>query len=224
MVAAEEHLRRSKRQRILLVSVGLGLAVVVGVVLVARAVGGNGNSAASSTTTPTTSDVSTTVPGSVASRPCVKQAGALPAGAPKVPVQVGPPPTKLVTVDLHKGTGAVVQPDANVTVDYIGVACSTGKVFDSSYARNQPFTTSLDGVVDGWKQGIPGMRVGGTRLLGIPPSLGYGSVSPGAGIAPDETLWFVVKVDKITPPTTTTTAAPATTTTTPAGTTTTSGS
>ena len=120
--------------------------------------------------------------------------GALPAGAPAVLIPVGPPPKTLVKVDYKIGTGAVVKKNATVTVNYIGVSCSTGKIFDSSYSRKQAFTTSLDAVVPGWGQGIPGMRVGGERLLGIPPALGYGSQSPGAGIAPDETLWFVVQV------------------------------
>ena len=75
-------------------------------------------------------------------------------------------------VDLQKGTGPVVTPAATVTVDYIGVACSTGRIFDSSYQQNQSFTTTLSDVVPGWQQGIPGMRVGGSRLLGIPPALG----------------------------------------------------
>ncbi len=122
--------------------------------------------------------------------------GTLPPGAPAVLIPVGPPPKKLVKVDYKVGTGAVVKPHATVSVNYVGVACSTGKIFDASYSHSPPgpYTTSLDAVVPGWGQGIPGMRVGGERLLGIPPALGYGSQSPGAGIAPDETLWFVVQV------------------------------
>jgi FKBP-type peptidyl-prolyl cis-trans isomerase len=198
MVAAEEHLRRSKRQRVLLAGVGLLLAVAVGVVLVARAVGNDDSGKPASSTNTSTS--SGTPVGSVAEKPCVAVSDALPPGAPKVPLKIGPPPTKLVKVDLQKGTGAVVKPNAEVTVDYIGVACSTGKIFDSSYQRNESFTTKLGDVVVGWQQGIPGMRVGGQRLLGVPPALGYGSVSPGPGVAPDETLWFVVKVDKTSGP------------------------
>ena len=212
--AAEEHLRRTKRRRIVLVGGGLALAVIVGVVLVAKAVNKNDNPSAGGSTTTTQSL-------SVAGKPCVKVSDALPAGAPNVPVQVGPPPTKLVKVDLKPGTGAVVQPGATVTVDYIGVACSTGKIFDSSYQRNQSYTTSLGDVVLGWQQGIPGMRVGGSRLLGIPSKLGYGATGSEPTIAPDESLWFVVKVDKAEPPATTTTASPATTTTAAAGATTT---
>ena len=85
-------------------------------------------------------------------------------------------------------------PGATVTVDYIGVACSTGKIFDSSYCRGQSATFPLTGVIPGWSNGIPGMKVGGARLLGIPPAEAYGNQGSPPDIAPDETLWFVVKV------------------------------
>ena len=63
----------------------------------------------------------------------------------------------------------------------------------SSYSRGEPATFPLSNVIPGWQQGIPGMKVGGTRLLGIPAALAYGSSPPpGSGIAPDEPLWFVV--------------------------------
>jgi peptidylprolyl isomerase len=137
----------------------------------------------------------TTVAPSAAGKPCVAQTGTAPAGAPVVPVKVGPPPTALVTEDLTVGTGATVNPGATVTVDYIGVACSTGAIFDSSYSRGQPAPFPLDQVIPGWTQGIPGMKVGGVRLLGIPAELAYGDQPPsGADIAPGETLWFVVTV------------------------------
>jgi peptidylprolyl isomerase len=197
-VAVQEAQRRAQRQRLTVAAIGLGLAVVVAIVLVARARGNSGSSASSTTSTvaSTTSGPPTTVAGSVAGKPCVAMSGAVPAGAPEVPVKVGPPPTQLVRQDLKLGTGAVVKPNATVTVNYIGVSCSTGKIFDSSYSRHQPFTTALAKVVPGWTQGIPGMRVGGERLLGIPPALAYGPTSPAVGIAPDETLWFVVQVLK----------------------------
>lgn len=114
-----------------------------------------------------------------------------PAGAPKVPVKVGPPPTKLVKEDLKVGTGAVVKPGANVKVDYIGVSCSTGKIFDSSYKSDQGADFGLNDVIRGWTDGIPGMKVGGQRVLGIPSAQAYGPQGR-EGIAPDEALWFVV--------------------------------
>ena len=139
----------------------------------------------------------TTAPGgseSAAGKPCVPVADPLPAGAPAVPVKVGPPPTQLVKEDLKPGTGATVAPGNNVTVNYIGVSCSTGKIFDSSYQRNQPVTFGLTGVIKGWTDGIPGMQVGGQRLLGIPPDQGYGQRGSPPDIGSGETLWFVVEV------------------------------
>lgn len=148
-----------------------------------------------STTAPSTStDPADEAPASADGKPCVPVAGALPAGAPKVPVRVGEPPTKLVTEDLKQGTGALVTASQTLTVNYIGVSCSTGKIFDSSYKTGTPATFPLSGVIPGWQQGIPGMKVGGQRLLGIPPDLGYGEQGSGADIAPNETLWFVVEV------------------------------
>jgi peptidylprolyl isomerase len=151
---------------------------------------------------------------SAAGKPCVAVADPLPAGAPDVPVQVGPPPTELVKEDLVVGDGDEVVAGATVTVNYIGVACSTGKIFDSSYEGGKPATFSLNQVITGWSEGIPGMKVGGQRLLGIPSEMAYGTTgSPSGGIAPDEALWFVVEVTKAVAPTTTTNSAAASTTT-----------
>ena len=86
---------------------------------------------------------------------------------------------------------------ATVTVNYIGVSCSNGKIFDSSYSRNQPATFSLTGVIKGWTDGIPGMNVGGQRLLGIPADQAYGAQGNPPDIAPDEPLWFVVEVTEV---------------------------
>ncbi len=133
-------------------------------------------------------------PEAAAGKPCVPVAGALPAGAPEVPVKVGPPPSKLVAEDLKPGTGAVVSLEQTLSVNYIGVSCSTGKIFDSSYETGQPVSFPLNQVIEGWQQGLPGMKVGGQRLLGIPPELGYSDTGSGADIAPGETLWFVVEV------------------------------
>jgi peptidylprolyl isomerase len=129
-------------------------------------------------------------------KPCVAMAEAPPAGAPQVPVKVGPPPTSLVREDLQAGTGAEAAATSTVTVDYIGVSCSTGKIFDTSYGKT-PATFPLGNVIPGWQQGIPGMKVGGTRLLGIPSELAYGAQGYPPDIAPDETLWFVVKLNAV---------------------------
>jgi peptidylprolyl isomerase len=154
---------------------------------------GTSVNAGGSSTLPTLPDTTSNVE-SAAGKPCVAMTGTPPAGAPAVPVKVGPPPTELVAEDLEVGTGAEVAQGATVTVDYIGVACSTGVIFDSSYSRGQPAQFPLDQVIPGWTQGLPGMKVGGSRLLGIPAELAYGDQGAPPDIAPGETLWFVVKV------------------------------
>lgn len=103
------------------------------------------------------------------------------------------PPAGLVTVDVVDGSGDAVAAGATVTVDYCGVGLDSGALFDSSWARGQPATFPLDGVILGWQEGIPGMKPGGRRLLIIPGDLAYGpNPPPGSGIGPNETLVFVV--------------------------------
>ncbi|HSX45870.1 MAG TPA: FKBP-type peptidyl-prolyl cis-trans isomerase [Candidatus Saccharimonadia bacterium] len=97
--------------------------------------------------------------------------------------------------DLTPGTGATVKPGATVTVDYTGAVASTGKIFQSSKDSGQPVTFPLSGVIAGWSQGIPGMKVGGTRRLLIPASLAYGANPPqGSGIPANADLVFDVTV------------------------------
>ena len=113
---------------------------------------------------------------------------------PVVTVPSTPPPTKLVTKDLVQGTGQAASQGKSVTVNYVGVLYKNGKEFDSSWSRNQPFTTSLapGSVISGWVQGLNGMKVGGRRELIIPPSLGYGKAGSPPTIPPNSTLVFVV--------------------------------
>jgi peptidylprolyl isomerase len=196
--AAIENARRQQNRRRLLAAIGVGVLVIALVAAFALNSGGGGTKTASTPTTrPSSSTASTTVPtlASAAGKPCVAVADPLPMGAPDVPIDVGPPPAQLVVKDLKDGTGAAVTATQKLTVDYIGVSCSTGKIFDSSYKRGNPADFTLSEVIKGWQDGIVGMKVGGQRLLGIPPELAYGSnPPPTSGIAPDETLWFVVDV------------------------------
>ena len=181
--------------------IGAGVLIVVALLVLSAVLGGDDDdesdvSAGGSTTTAADGSTATTAApaaGSAAGKPCVA-ATDLPEGAPEVPVKVGPPPEDLVTEDLKVGDGETVPAGATVTAHYIGVSCSTGKVFDSSYERGEPVPFSLTQVVVGWQDGIPGMKVGGRRLLGIPPDQGYGAAGNPPDIAPDETLWFVVEV------------------------------
>jgi FKBP-type peptidyl-prolyl cis-trans isomerase len=122
------------------------------------------------------------------------------ASKPTVVVPKGPAPSHLVVKDLVPGTGKTVSAGQTITVNYVGVLYKNGKEFDSSWKRNQPFTTALSpgSVISGWVQGIAGgkgiapMKVGGRRELIIPPSLGYGKAGSPPTIPPNSTLVFVV--------------------------------
>ncbi|MDQ6616145.1 MAG: FKBP-type peptidyl-prolyl cis-trans isomerase [Actinomycetota bacterium] len=204
MAAAAEARRRAARRRNMLVAAGAAAVAAIAVVvlfLVVSSGGGSKKVAVNSPTTlptsraPSTSSPTTATLASAAGKPCVKLADPLPSGAPDVPVKLGAPPTQLVTEDLKAGTGPTVTATQTLTVNYIGVACSTGKIFDTSYGK-QPATFPLSGVIKGWQTGLPGMKVGGQRLLGIPPDQAYGAQGYPPTIAPAETLWFVVEVVK----------------------------
>jgi peptidylprolyl isomerase len=103
--------------------------------------------------------------------------------------------TQLTVSDITVGTGAVVKPGATVTANYIGVGGLTGKTFDSSFKNGQPANFALANVIQGWQDGLPGMKVGGRRLLVIPAAQAYGANPPaGSGIQPNEPLVFVVDI------------------------------
>jgi peptidylprolyl isomerase len=162
--------------------------------------GGSPNASAPSTASGQTNSTQAGAPtgvGSAQGKPCVARQGTLPSGAPDVPVEIGPAPTKLIVKDLKVGTGAVIPTGATITANYVGVACSTGTIFDSSYAHGPAIQFPLTGVIKGWSDGIPGMKVGGIRLLGIPADQAYGANPPSPDIAPDEALWFVVQPVKL---------------------------
>lgn len=118
---------------------------------------------------------------------------------PTIPKPSGQPPAKLAIQDVVKGHGDPVRSTNEVlTIDYVGASYSTGSEFDSSWSRNAPSVYPLTTYIPGWQQGILGMKTGGRRVLIIPPDLGYGdSPQPGSGIAPGETLIFVVDLRKI---------------------------
>jgi peptidylprolyl isomerase len=105
-------------------------------------------------------------------------------------------PSGLQVVDVVEGTGPAAKEGDAVAVQYVGVSWSSQKQFDASWDRGaQPFTVAPLGrasVIDGWNQGLVGAKVGGRRLLVIPPDLGYGEQGAGGAIGPNETLVFVV--------------------------------
>jgi len=107
---------------------------------------------------------------------------------------------KLQTIDTVVGKGAVVKAGDIVTVHYTGAVAATGTVFQSSLDTGQPVPLELKqgSVIQGWVDGIPGMRVGGTRRLLIPAALAYGATPrAGSGIPPNADLVFDVQLIKI---------------------------
>lgn len=105
--------------------------------------------------------------------------------------------TKLQTIDTKTGNGTAVKSTDTITVNYTGAIAATGKVFESSLDSGQPATFPLNQVIKGWTEGIPGMKVGGTRRLIIPAELAYGSTPPTAAIPPNAALVFDVTLLKI---------------------------
>jgi len=111
---------------------------------------------------------------------------------PEITIPDTDPPAELEITDLVQGDGDEVAEGATVTAHYVGVSWSTGEQFDASWDRGEPTPFSLSGVIPGWTQGLPGVKVGGRRLLVIPPELASADNPPTAEIKPGETLVFVV--------------------------------
>ena len=111
---------------------------------------------------------------------------------PTISKPVGMPPSTLTASDVIVGSGAEVLATSTLTVHYILMAWSTGKIIESSWS-GQPATFPLANVVEGWQKGLPGAKVGGRRLLILPPSMGYGAAGAGP-IGPNETLIFAVDI------------------------------
>lgn len=102
----------------------------------------------------------------------------------------GDAPTTLVSRDIIVGSGETALLTSTLTAHYQLISWKTGEILQSSWT-SQPFDFTLGGVIPGWQEGIPGMKVGGRRLLVIPPDLAYGAAG-GGPIGPNETLAFVV--------------------------------
>jgi peptidylprolyl isomerase len=156
---------------------------------------GSSSSSTTSTTAATTTPTAKPGIGTIADPSAAGTIGT----QPTITVPPGSPPNQLQTKDLIVGTGPAVKAGDKASVQYVGVAYSSKKIFDSSWSRNQPFAFTLGTgtVIPGWDQGVVGMQVGGRREIIIPPSLAYGAQSPGSGIAANDTLVFIVDLVKI---------------------------
>lgn len=101
---------------------------------------------------------------------------------------------QLEILDTVPGTGDEVQPGATVTAHYTGALCADGAIFQSSHDRGEPVTFPLSHVIQGWQQGVPGMKVGGTRRLIIPAAMAYGAQSPAPNIPANSDLVFDIEL------------------------------
>jgi peptidylprolyl isomerase len=110
---------------------------------------------------------------------------------PEIEPTLGDAPTDLVITDLEIGDGAEAAPGATVDVHYVGVDFETGEEFDSSRGRGESIQFPLNGLIRGWQEGIPGMKVGGRRQLVTPPVYAYGPIGGGHRLS-GRTLVFVI--------------------------------
>ncbi len=119
---------------------------------------------------------------------------------PAIPQPTGQPPAELGVEDIVEGKGATAKAGDNVSVQYVGVNFSNGAEFDASWDRGEPFEFTLGAgqVIPGWDEGVAGMKEGGRRKLVIPPDLAYGPQGSPPAIGPNETLVFVIDLQKVT--------------------------
>ena len=119
---------------------------------------------------------------------------------PAIAQPSGQPPSQLESEDVVEGKGKTAKAGDNVTVQYVGVNFSNGAEFDASWNRGEPFEFTLGAgqVIPGWDEGVAGMKEGGRRKLVIPPDQAYGPQGSPPAIGPNETLVFVIDLEKVT--------------------------
>ncbi len=188
------------------------MLIIIGVLIVALAVSGCGSgSSPSSGSSPgsTSSSESTTAsakPGESKSEESGESNGSTESGEiPPSATPLSKPPAKVeiptgletkgqvATKEIKGGVGATAKAGDEVTVQYVGFGVKSKKKFDSSWERGEPlsFTLGAGEVIEGWDQGLEGMKVGGRRELYVPAKLAYGSEGT-ASIKPNEDIVFVV--------------------------------
>ncbi len=101
---------------------------------------------------------------------------------------------ELQIIELEEGTGAVVPEGATVTAHYTGALCKNGIIFQSSHDFGEAISFPLNGVIEGWTKGVPGMKVGGWRRLIIPAAMAYGDQSPAPNIPANSDLVFDIEI------------------------------
>lgn len=112
----------------------------------------------------------------------------------------------LQVIDTTEGTGPEVKKGDNITAHYTGALVSSGKIFQSSLDSGSPFSATVltsaeapdgRGLIEGWVEGIPGMKVGGTRRLIIPATKAYGPGGSPPSIPGDADLVFDIQLVSI---------------------------
>ncbi len=131
--------------------------------------------------------------GSAETAPAVEVDGAF-GEQPTLSFPDAEPPAELTVDILSPGDGQEVAAGDFLVADYIGQVWGAAESFNDSFAVGQVAGFSLDQVIGGWQEGLPGTHVGDRVLLSIPPDLGYPEGNPDAGIAEGDTLVFVVDI------------------------------
>ncbi|MCU1398608.1 MAG: peptidyl-prolyl cis-trans isomerase [Acidimicrobiales bacterium] len=174
------------------------LATILAVTISLLAACGSGSKSGTASTTAGTTAGSTAA--STASSTADSAPASTSADKPtvKIPATL---PTKLVITDLIDGTGTAAKVGDTVEVNYIGVRSADGTEFDNSYDRGQTFPVTLgqNSVIQGWEQGLIGIKQGGRRQLDIPADLAYGDQPQGDVIKAGDALSFVIDAVSITP-------------------------
>lgn len=115
---------------------------------------------------------------------------------PQIEIGDEPPPDELVVEDLIEGSGKVAKKGDDITIEYVGVRYKNGEEYANSWVEDYPsvFEIGPSETIVGWEKGIPGMKVGGRRKIGVPPGmLGFGTSSGDtAKIDPGEGVVFVI--------------------------------
>ncbi len=104
---------------------------------------------------------------------------------------------ELEIIDTNIGTGEEVRPGATITAHYTGALVKNGIIFQSSHDFGETITFGLDQVIKGWTEGVPGMKVGGSRRLVIPSEMAYGSARASSAIPPNSDLVFDIDLAAI---------------------------
>lgn len=102
--------------------------------------------------------------------------------------------TELEIIDVVAGTGDEAPIGATITAHYTGALAKDGTIFQSSHDFGDAITFGLNQVIAGWTQGVPGMKIGGTRRLVIPAGMAYGASSPAPNIPANSDLVFDIEL------------------------------